>query len=416
MRIGINVIPLRPNEMGGAEIYFRDLLAELCRRGEHEIVLVTADDNHESLDDFRTCRRVLFAHGSLAGLRRRARRLPRPLRTAVEAGVRLAARGLAPSRRRRSEARSESLRDLIKREQLDLWFCPFTQLEPRRCPVPTVITVYDLQHEHFREFFDRRELEHRQSFYADSCRAADRVVAISAFTRREIIEAYGVPEERVTSIPLAVGANFEWQNARAQCADVRRRYALPARYVFYPANSWHHKNHVRLITAMAEYRRHYRDPLTLVLTGRGMEGDCALRAAIEREGLGNLVRVLGYVARADLPSLYAGAICLVFPSLFEGFGLPLVEAMQLGCPIAAANAASIPEVVGDAAVLFDPLDARDMARALAAIARDPDTASDLARRGRIRAARFSIARMAEDTAQVFARLHRDASVGQRGVR
>src|SRR5262249_48596201 len=125
---------------------------------------------------------------------------------------------------------------------------------------------------------------------------------------------------------------------------------------------------------------------------------------------------LDYVPRADLPALYAGAVCLVFPSLFEGFGLPLVEAMQLGCPIAAAGTTSIPEVVGDAAVLFDPLDSRDITRAIAAIADHPHTAAALALRGRVRAERFSISRMTDETLHVFERLHHEAGAPPAGAR
>ena len=165
---------------------------------------------------------------------------------------------------------------------------------------------------------------------------------------------------------------------------VRERYRLPPRYVFYPANTWHHKNHARLIDALARYRAATGETLPLVLTGIGREGERALAAELDRTALGDSVRVLGFVPSADLPALYAGAACLVFPSLFEGFGMPLVEAMLVGCPIAASRTTSIPEVVADAAVLFDPQDAADIARAIAAIVRHPAVAAELVRRGRAR--------------------------------
>jgi hypothetical protein len=188
---------------------------------------------------------------------------------------------------------------------------------------------------------------------------------------------------------------------------VRQKYALPARYVLYPANTWRHKNHQRLIEGLAHYRDLYGEAPALVLTGVGKEGQARLEGAVESHGLGGLVRTLGYVPRDELPTLYAGAACLVFPSLFEGFGIPLVEAMLVGCPIAAANVTSIPEVVGDAGVFFDPLDPADICRALGAILRDPELAAELRRRGRARANLFSASRTAEQTLQVFERVVRE---------
>ena len=433
MRIGVNLIPLRPGQMGGAEVYFRDLLAELLKRGEHEYVLITADYNHDTLPaDSAVCRRVLFAreaagvaaslrgvagmlHGGMAGLRQEYKRLVpvgardivRPLfRPGVRAG-RLLSRGIDRLRGRGRRRRSDSLRELIQDERIDIWFCPFTNLDPRVCPVPAVITVYDLQHEHLPELFDAAELRHRRQFYPESCTAADHVIAISEFTRQGVIEHYGVEADRVSAISLAAGSDFRWRDAAARVAEVRQRYGLPPRYVLYPANTWHHKNHARLIAALARYHQETGEALTLVLTGVSMEGETTLREAVDREGLRRSVRVLGFVPRADLPALYAGAACLVFASLFEGFGIPLVEAMLVGCPIAASNATSIPEVVGDAAVLFDPRDPADIAHAIAAIVRDPRAAAELARRGRARVERFSVSKTADLTLDLFDHVRRD---------
>jgi glycosyltransferase involved in cell wall biosynthesis len=433
MRIGMNLIPLRPGQMGGAEVYFRDLLAELLKRGQHEYVLVTADYNHDTLPaDSAMCRRVLFGreaagaaaplqgvagmlHGGLAGLRQEymrlvpavARAMFRPLwRPGVRAGH-MMSRGIDRLRSRGRRRRSDSLRELIKDEGIDIWFCPFTNLDPRVCPVPAVITVYDLQHDDLPEFFDAAELRHRQQFYPESCIAADHVIAISEFTRQGVIEHYGVEPSRVSAISLAAGSDFGWRDAGTRVADVRKRYALPPRYVLYPANTWRHKNHARLIEALAKYRDETGEVLALVLTGVGKEGEVELKGAVDRNGLASSVHLLGYVPRADLPALYAGAACLVFPSLFEGFGIPLVEAMLVGCPVAASNATSIPEVVGDAAILFEPLDPSDIARAIAAIVRDPTTAAELARRGRARVDRFSGSKTADLTIDLLESVCRD---------
>jgi glycosyltransferase involved in cell wall biosynthesis len=434
VRIGVNLIPLRPGQMGGAEVYFRDLLAEWLGRGDHEYVLVTGDYNHGSLpEDSTRCRRVLFARdGSREAveqawtaqvsnrLRRGLRWLKGAYRRRVPAGVRNSLgplvrptvrsleAGLGRVRDRHRQRRADSLRDLIRRERLDLWFCPFTDLEPRISPVPAVITVHDVQHEYYPEFFHPDELRHRRHFFPESCAAADHIIAVSEFTRRCVLEKYGVEPGRVSAIWEAAGSDFDWRGATAHAPAVRKRYALPARYILYPANTWHHKNHLRLIEALAHYRQAHRGEPNLVLTGVGKEGQEALDRAVEAHRLQGLVRMLGYVPRADLPALYAGAACLVFPSLFEGFGIPLVEAMLVGCPIAAADVASIPEVVGDAAVLFDPLDPADISRALATVLGDAGQAAELARRGRARAELFSVSRMATVTLELFERVAREA--------
>jgi glycosyltransferase involved in cell wall biosynthesis len=400
MRIGMNLVPLRPGQMGGAEIYLRDMLAELLKQRGHEYTLVTADYNHHTLPvDSPNCQRILFVRESLGSV-------GSPARLAIRIANQVAS-ALGWLRGRSRHLRAVGLRELIRRERLDLWFCPFTNLDPRVCPVPSVITVFDLQHEQYPEFFDPNELRHRRHFYPESCDAADHVIAISEFTRRGLIERYRVEPDRVTAIWLAAGSDFAWRDAAVLVPEVRERYALPSQYVFYPANTWHHKNHPRLIEALGYYRQQEGETLALVLTGVGKEGQIGLDSALEKEGLAGAVHMLGFVPRADLPALYAGAACLVFPSLFEGFGIPLVEAMLVGCPIAAANVGSIPEVVGDAAVLFDPRDSRDIARALAAVVGKPSVAADLTRRGRARAERFSPSKTAAQTLELFERVRRD---------
>ena len=168
-------------------------------------------------------------------------------------------------------------------------------------------------------------------------------------------------------------------------ADVRQQYALPPRYVLYPANTWHHKNHARLIEALARYRDEHGEAPTLVLTGVGKEGAGGPRGRGRPSTASRgSVRMLGYVPRDDLPALYAGAACLVFPSLFEGFGIPLVEAMLARMSRSRrSDATSIPEVVGDAGVLFDPLrPGGHLPRPRRHPARSRAVAAELARRGR----------------------------------
>jgi glycosyltransferase involved in cell wall biosynthesis len=263
------------------------------------------------------------------------------------------------------------------------------------------MTLHDLQHEFYPQFFSPEELAQRRVFYPESCASATRIIAVSEFTRRCAIERYGVDPRRIAPVWHGAAADVDWAGGAARAAEVREQYRLPTRYAYYPANIWHHKNHGRLIEALARHRARHGDGLGLVLTGFGDNGQRQLEAAVAEHGLGDVVRVLGLVPRPDLPALYAGAACLVMPSLFEGFGIPLVEAMLAGCPIAAARGTSIPEVAGDAAIFFDPLDPDDISRALETLSRDRAMAADLVRRGRARTSLFSVATMTAQTVQVF---------------
>jgi glycosyltransferase involved in cell wall biosynthesis len=184
-------------------------------------------------------------------------------------------------------------------------------------------------------------------------------------------------------------------------AAVRERYRLAERYLVYPSHFWRHKNHARLLEAFARYRSRATGDLDLVLCGSPMDARGALAELLERDRRLTDVRLLGHVPGDDLQALVRGSSGMVFPSLFEGFGIPLVEAMGLGCPVAASRAAAIPEVVGDAAILFDPEDVSDMARAIERLVEEPGLAAELARRGVRRAALFTPERMARETWQVF---------------
>ena len=396
LRVGVNLLPLRPAVMGGAGEYVRVLLTHLAAEAGAEYVVVAPPDDGGLVPEAMRAARV-SPPGTVRGATRRVleRVLPRrgPLGKILE-----------PVRVRHRRRVAGSLAELMVREHLDVWFCPLANLQPRDAPVPTVITVLDLQHEHFPAFFDPAELAHRRAFYPASCRAAGRVIAISGFVRDDVITRYGVPPARVSVVWLAPGDDLDWAGARALIPAVRARYRLPRRYVFYPANAWPHKNHGRLLEALALYRSRAADAVDVVLTGDLAGARASIEAAAVRLGVAGAVHLLGYVPREHLPPLYAGAACLALPSLFEGFALPLVEAMRAGCPIVAADVASVPEVAGDAAVLFDPWDPAALARALARVIDDPEAAATLARRGRARAARFSASIMAARTLEILERV------------
>jgi alpha-1,3-rhamnosyl/mannosyltransferase len=180
---------------------------------------------------------------------------------------------------------------------------------------------------------------------------------------------------------------------------VRRRYALPERYVLYLGSNKPHKNLIRLIEAWALLAE-YGTRSTLLIAGTWDPRHPEPRLLARRLGLEN-IRWLGPVPEPDIPALYAGATAFVFPSLYEGFGLPVLEAMACGTPVACSNTSSLPEVVGDAALLFDPTDAAGIAEALSRLMHDADLRADLRERTLRQAARFSWERTARATLTVY---------------
>jgi glycosyltransferase involved in cell wall biosynthesis len=241
------------------------------------------------------------------------------------------------------------------------------------------VTVHDLQHETYPEFFSLAELAYRRVLYRRAVTSSRIVIAISEHARETLIATYGLDPARVVAIPLGIDQN------RLRPGDEPR---LP--FLLYPANPWPHKNHVRLYEAFA-LLRHVRPDLRLVLTGSGHVA-ASLPVGVETRGR---------VPDDELISLYRTASALVFPSLYEGFGLPPLEAMACGCPVTVSRATSLPEVCGDAAEYFDPLSPEDIARAIAAVLDDPDA---YVQRGLARARLFTWEGTARSHEDVYRRL------------
>jgi glycosyltransferase involved in cell wall biosynthesis len=220
--------------------------------------------------------------------------------------------------------------------EADVVHYPFTVQVPRAAKRQAVVqSLLDVQHLDLPELFSRPELLYRRHFYEGGARRADIVVTISEFAKQRMVELLGLPSEKIHVAHLGVDTMSFVPNLGAR-----------ENFVLYPARGWAHKNHPRLIEAMGIVRKSIPD-IRLVLTGGGLDVLGELPAWVDRKGL---------VSTSELHELYRSAAALAFPSLYEGFGLPPLEAMASGCPAAVSAVGSIPEVCGDAAVQFDPLD------------------------------------------------------------
>jgi glycosyltransferase involved in cell wall biosynthesis len=270
-----------------------------------------------------------------------------------------------------------------------------------------VLMVPDIQHEFFPEFFPNGALEERRKVYGDAIKRADHICAISEFTRQTLIERMDVPPEKVTAIPLAADPIFTIDGQPEVDRALLRKHGLqPGGYFFFPGHTWHHKNHRTAIAALRILRDKYGLTPALICTGGAREAQPAIEQQIVEGGLQNQVRSLGYLPHGDLPTLYRGAAGLLFPSLFEGFGMPVLEAMACGCPVVCSNTSSLPEIAGDAALLADPNDAEAFADGLARLLCEDDLRAELRERGLAQAARFSWRRHTLETIGVLYRVHR----------
>lgn len=288
--------------------------------------------------------------------------------------------------------------ELLRRPRPDVLFVPAHVL-PLAHPLPTVVTVHDLG---YRYFPDAHPMAQR--LYLDwstrfSARGATRVIADSQATRADLSRFYGIAAEKIT----VVYPGRDETLADADRGRVREHYGLPAEYLLHVGTLQPRKNLVRLIEAAAALRAH-RPGLELVLAGRpGWKAGPILARAREQQGF---VRTLDYVPQADLAGLYSGAQAFVFPSLYEGFGFPVLEAMACGTPVVCSNTSSLPEVVGEAALMVAPTDTQALAAAVGRVLDDPSLRAALVAKGLAQAQRFSWARAAAETMQVLERAAR----------
>jgi glycosyltransferase involved in cell wall biosynthesis len=286
--------------------------------------------------------------------------------------------------------------------ELDLLHFPQTIIYPLLVQTPAILTFFDLQHEYYPEFFTYTELGQRDVIYPSSVQKAVCLIVPTEYTRRTLIEKYGVSPRKMELVPVGLDPLFR-RSQPEECEEIRDHYNLPREFLFYPANPWTHKNHARLMAALRVYADLFEEVPWLVLTGRHEnEKRDAIQLAIAA-GVEERVIDLGIVPRSDLPALYSAAKCLIFPSLFEGFGIPLVEAMACGCPILAADATAIPEVVQGAAVLFDPFEPGEIAKAINRIYTDPALRDTLVDRGYQQLERFSWKQIVSQILKVYER-------------
>ena len=297
----------------------------------------------------------------------------------------------------------------LRKNPVDVLHVQFTA--PPFCPCPVVVSIHDLSFEHLPQTFKRRSRTQLRLTVRHSARRAARIISLSEHGRRDIIETYGITAERVSAIPLAAPSHFAPVQDVRELQRVRHNYGIDGDYILSVGSIQPRKNLARLIMAYASLRGNgSADKLPkLVLAGKcAWLYDETLRT-LDDTGLRDTVVLTGYVPDADLPALYSGAVCFVYPSYFEGFGLPPLEAMKCGAPVIVGNRTSLPEVVDDAALLVDPFDTEAIAAALKQLIEDSELRKELSLRGRKRATLFDWHETARRTLSIYEQVVRESS-------
>jgi glycosyltransferase involved in cell wall biosynthesis len=266
---------------------------------------------------------------------------------------------------------------------------------------PLVVTVYDLSFVTHPEFHLPANVAHCLAGTRAAIERADAIIAISEHTRRDLVERLGAPAERIVVTPLAADPSLAPVTDSARRDAVRRRYRLPERFALFLGALEPRKNLPRLLEAYAGLETAVRRDVRLVVAGAAGWLNDRVHAQVEALGLAPAVHFAGYIETGDVAPLYSLADVLVYPSLYEGFGLPVLEAMACGTPVIASNVAALPEVAADAALLVDPGDVDSLRDALARVLDDAGLRADLARRGRARAEHFSWTRCARQTHALY---------------
>jgi glycosyltransferase involved in cell wall biosynthesis len=287
-------------------------------------------------------------------------------------------------------------RNILNKKGISVLFCPFTAPTFSEIGIPTVSIVADLQHMYYPSFFSKQELNNRNYFYDQVKKKVDVIIAISSYTKETVIEKLKFSPEKVFALPIAIHSRLMIPPPDYAFPILEKFHLKGKTYCIYPANFWPHKNHKLLLTAFNIFqKKHPRFDLHLVLTGEKIAGDQVLEEAAKRMGIEEKVRFTGYLPERELAAVWRHSYFLVFPSLFEGFGIPLVEAMRYKRPILAGNTTSIPEVAEDAAIYFDPKKPDKIVTALYRIMTDKKLYDSLVKKGQKHLKKYDFDKMVD---------------------
>jgi glycosyltransferase involved in cell wall biosynthesis len=402
-KIAIDLTPMLPSGAnGGIKLFIFELIrnlilvakdtqfilltqnsthAELCFLEGRNIQLILMRDNESDL-----VRSKLISYGL-----RVFRRLPEVAKKLVSKHAVILFSAL----------KSQPKKNFLSELNVDLLFCPFTAPTYSSANIPTVCTMHDLQHKTFPQFFKVEENIYRNFVFDQACVKSAVIAVDSNYTRASVLANCKYDPSKVRTIYLRLPKPVIEKNAQ----EVLSRYSLThQRYLIYPANFWKHKNHEMLITAfnIAITQMGLPADIKLVCTGEPGERLDWLKQVTLRMGLKDKIVFPGYVPKSDLDQLLAHAGGMIFPSLYEGFGIPIIEAMSAGVPVACSNVGSLPEIADNAAILFNPRVPHEIATSMLQLFVNQGLCNKLKTTGLTRSVEFTDSkRMAQEYLSLF---------------
>ncbi len=378
LRVGLNGLFLLLGRMAGMETYLRALVREMPPLDPAIEYVLFVDRRNAGT----------FGVEAYANVREVICPVPVPANRRAAWGVRVAAEYAV-------------LPPLVRRHGVDVLLNPaFIGPAPRG--TPAVVTFHDAQHEDLPENFASVDQRVFARLLRHSARHAAHILTDSRYAKGRVETIYGIPPARVTAIHLAADARFFAPMPDAEIARVCGVYGLSTPYLLSVASLMPHKNFDTLLDAFAILRATGAGARLALVGQRSVAGD-ALARRIAAEGMADAVTLTGYVPDEDLPALYRGAVAFVLPSRYEGFGIPVLEAMASGTPVVTTTATSLPEVAGDAALLVDPDDTAGFVAAMRRLLTDDAMRATLIARGIVQARRFTWERAAATTLDLLRR-------------
>jgi len=414
-RIAVDLTPMLPGaENGGAKLMTLELIQAMAECLPHTtFLLLTAESSHGEIDfleqRFQNIQRMCILH--------LIKDLPTSIigETAFQANVYdyiiAIARKIVPIqvkqaikhsfRRTQPVPGSMSLLHQIK---ADLLFCPFTAPFYADLKIPTISVIYDLQYHYYPQFFSSAELFEREEAFKNAYETADHLVAISEFVRGTVIDTSGLIAQQVSAVPIGLFRDTKENITNEVTYTLLSKNKLEiGEYLLFPANFWEHKNHAMLLTAFGIFRKtHPKSKIKLVCTGaQGPSSEQFCKIA-NLMGLSDWVIYPGFVSPTEYDCLLNAAYALIFPSLYEGFGIPVLEAMASRIPVLCSNVTSLPEVGGDAVIYFDPRKPNDICNSITRLIEDPLLKDIMIEKGLKQAKKFENSkRMASQYVSIF---------------
>jgi glycosyltransferase involved in cell wall biosynthesis len=366
LRIGINALYLLPGKVGGSEIYIRSLVQSLLKMDGNNTYCIFINKESKGIfpeSDLRV--KIILCP---------IKATKRPFRILWEQCI---------------------LPFQLRRHKVDVLLSA-GMTSPFVCPVPSVLVIYDLQHVNQPQNFTRLKRFFLATIIYLSAKTSDGIIAISQQVKKDIMRYYRIRADKIFVAHLAVNHELFFPMSSVNMVSLRIKYNLPEHYILYAAALLPHKNHERLLQAFKEIIKE-TPGIKLVLTGAWDKGQDTITSLILAARLQKDVLMLGWVPFEDIPALYRGADLFVYPSLHEGFGLPILEAMASGVPVVCSRIEPLIEIAGNAALLIDPYDRSDIARGILSVLRDKTLRAKLIETGILRAKTFSWGKTAFDT-------------------